>query len=63
MADTVVSIYHVAVQRRTTQRIEPEEAITAVRLLAPDQVWEAIDAGRIRDGFTVQALALYERGG
>lgn len=42
---------------------EPEaaEAILGTVTLTPDEVWEAIGSGRIRDGFTVQALGLFER--
>jgi ADP-ribose pyrophosphatase len=61
VTDAKVSFYHVPVVRRTAARPEIEEAIGRVRLVAPDELWKLIRSGDIRDSFTLQALALFER--
>jgi ADP-ribose pyrophosphatase len=61
LTDGMVSFYHVPVVRRTARRPELEESIARVRLATRDEVWEGIRSGAIRDGFTLQALALYEK--
>lgn len=60
LTDGIVSFYHVPVVRRASARPELEEAIERVHLATKDQLWEGIRSGRIRDGFTLQALALFE---
>ncbi len=37
---------------------EPREAIFGIRLLSLSEVWASIAAGEIRDGYTLQAMAL-----
>jgi len=61
LTDGIVSFYHVPVVRRVAGRPETEEAISSVRLATRAEVWKAIQSGSIRDGFTLQALALYEK--
>lgn len=61
LTDASVSYYHVPVVRRTEPRPEMEEAIIGTRLATPEEMWSAFRSGDIRDGFTLQALALYER--
>jgi len=56
-----VSFYHVPVKRRLAARPEVEEAISAVKLASPEKVWSEVKSGSIRDSFTIQGLALYER--
>ena len=60
-SDSLVDFFHVAVQRRTEAAPEPEEAIAGVVVLPLDTVWENVFQGVVRDGFTVQALALYQQ--
>jgi ADP-ribose pyrophosphatase len=60
LTDAKVSFYHVPVVRRTTPRPESGEAIRRVHLAPREQLWKAIQSGDIRDGFTLQALGLYE---
>lgn len=59
MSDTTVSFYHVPATRLGRLEEEPTEAIKQVLLMPPERVWASILDGRIRDGFTVQALGLY----
>ncbi|MES9855982.1 MAG: NUDIX hydrolase [Sedimenticola sp.] len=61
LTDSTVSFYHVPVTSRTELRPEMEEAISQVYLLSLDEVWNAIQLKRIRDGFTLQAVALYQK--
>jgi ADP-ribose pyrophosphatase len=61
ISDSAVSYFHVSVTGRAAAAEEPAEAISRLLLLTPEQVWARITAGAIRDGFTVQALSLYER--
>jgi 8-oxo-dGTP pyrophosphatase MutT (NUDIX family) len=60
-SDGAVSFFHVPVTGSTAVAPEPEEAISRVVLLTREEVWARIDSGALRDAFTVQALALYER--
>lgn len=60
ITDATISFYHVPVVRRTVQRPETSEAIRKVHLATRQQLWERIQSGDIRDGFTLQALALFE---
>jgi ADP-ribose pyrophosphatase len=61
LTDGIVSFYHIPVVRRTAHKPEAEEAISRVRLATREELWELIQSGGIRDGFTLQALALYEK--
>jgi ADP-ribose pyrophosphatase len=56
-----VSFFHVAVDATQQARPEPEESIKRVVFMTRDQMWARIDRGTLRDAFTLQALALYER--
>jgi ADP-ribose pyrophosphatase len=58
--DGRVSFYHIPVIERKLPSAEPEEAIVKVCFASRESIWEEIRKGKIRDGFTVQALALYE---
>jgi ADP-ribose pyrophosphatase len=60
LTDGIVSFYHVPIVRRTAPSPEVGESIARVHLATRSEVWEDIRSGVIRDGFTVQALALYE---
>jgi ADP-ribose pyrophosphatase len=59
-SDGLVSFFHVPVTGRGVQAPEMQEAISGIVLLGKDELWARIYAGSIRDGFTVQALGLYE---
>jgi ADP-ribose pyrophosphatase len=59
LSDAEVSFYHVPVVRSTVARHEAEEAISKVHLATPQRLWQGIQSGKIRDGFTLQAYALY----
>jgi ADP-ribose pyrophosphatase len=59
--DSSVSFFHVPVTGHAPQTPEPQEAIFRVVLLTREELWSRITSGAIRDAFTVQALALYER--
>lgn len=61
LTDCVVAIYHVPVTQRCESTPETEEAISRVRVLSGEDIWKGIQRGTIRDAFTLQALALYER--
>jgi ADP-ribose pyrophosphatase len=61
LTDAMVSFYHVPVVRSAMRRPETEEAIRSVHLATREQVWKGILSGSIRDSFTLQALALYEK--
>ena len=61
LTDGIASFYHIPVVSHATARPEVEEAIHAIRLFTRDEAWEAVRTGVILDGFTVQALGLYER--
>lgn len=57
-----VSYFHVEVTDESgAPRPETEEAIEEVLLLPLEEVWRRVDAGEIRDGFTIQALGLLGR--
>jgi ADP-ribose pyrophosphatase len=59
--DAEVSFYHVAAFARQATAHELEEAIVGLRIISRAEMWAEIAAGRIRDSFTIQALALFER--
>jgi ADP-ribose pyrophosphatase len=61
LTDEVISFYHVPVTRRMASAPETSEAIHGVFLASRDQIWDRIRTGDLRDGFTLQALALYEK--
>jgi ADP-ribose pyrophosphatase len=59
--DARVTFHHVPVTGRSARAPEPEEAIVDIRLLSIETAWREVATGAIHDGFTVQALALFER--
>lgn len=59
--DRSVSFFHVPVIGNAARKPEPQEAISRVVHVTRDEHWAYIDSGMIRDAYTVQALALYER--
>jgi ADP-ribose diphosphatase len=61
LMDEIVCFYHVPVLQRTERRPEMEEAIRRILLATPVEAWNSIKSGAIRDAFTLQALALYEK--
>jgi ADP-ribose pyrophosphatase len=61
LTDASVAFFHVPTQGRVAATPEPAEAISRVVLSTREELWERIDAGTVRDAFTVQALGLYER--
>jgi ADP-ribose pyrophosphatase len=60
-SDNAVTFVHVCVTGTTEANPEIEEAIDGVVLVSRNTLWQRIDDGQVRDGFTVQALSLYER--
>lgn len=56
-----VSFFHIRVTGSAAAAPEAEESIQRVVFMTREQMWGAIDAGELRDAFTLQALALYER--
>jgi len=60
-SDGSASFYHVRVTGREDAAPEAYEAIAAIRLMPKSELWRRIESGVIRDAFTLQALALYER--
>src|SRR5487761_1409324 len=60
-SDRSAAFFHVPVADQDERAPEDAEAITRVVLLTRDEIWRRIDSGEVRDAFTVQALALYER--
>jgi ADP-ribose pyrophosphatase len=61
LTDSQVAFYHVEVESRGAAMPEQEEALGNVRLLSEANLWQAIMSGHVRDGFTLQALALFGR--
>jgi len=61
MTDASASFYHVEVIARAAARPETSEAIAGVRLATPSELWDAVRSGAVRDSFTLQALALWDR--
>jgi ADP-ribose pyrophosphatase len=61
LTDELVSFYHVPVVRRVASKREISEAIHGICLASRDQIWLKIRSAEMRDGFTLQALALYEK--
>jgi ADP-ribose pyrophosphatase len=61
LTDGKVFFYHIPVIARQSASNEIEEAIARVYLLSIDKIWNQINLGQIQDGFTLQALALYEK--
>jgi ADP-ribose pyrophosphatase len=60
-SDRSASFFHVPAIGRDSAARESSEAIARTVLLTRDELWKRIDSGAVRDAFTVQALALYER--
>ena len=56
-----VNFYYVPVTSKLATEPELQEAITTTRLLSVEGVWAKILAGSIRDSFTIQAMALFEK--
>jgi len=56
----LVDFFHGTVNGQVPPSPEIGEAIVQVLLVPYGKVWDLVRAGAIRDGFTVQALALYE---
>jgi ADP-ribose diphosphatase len=61
LMDERVYFYHVPATARRSSSPESTEAIVGVRFASREEVWEEIMAGNIRDGFTLQAMALFEK--
>lgn len=61
MTDATVTFYHVSVMGQSAAAPETQEAILGSCLLSPENVWKEIMSGGIRDPFTIQALALFEK--
>jgi ADP-ribose pyrophosphatase len=61
LMDSRVSFYHVHVTAKVASTPENQEAITRTWLASREEVWDAILEGRLRDSFTLQAIALYEK--
>ena len=59
--DRAASFFHVRATAAAPAEPEAHEAIVRHVLLSADELWARIDSGEVRDAFTVQALALYER--
>lgn len=59
--DRTVSFFHVPVTGRENAAPESHEAIARVIPIPRSDLWRRIESGAVRDAFTVQALALYER--
>jgi ADP-ribose pyrophosphatase len=60
LTDSKVFFYYVPVTSYQAQ-FKEEEAIRTISLLSINDLWRQIDSSHIRDSFTIQALALYER--
>jgi ADP-ribose pyrophosphatase len=60
LTDAEIQFFHVAVVARRPANPEVEEAILGPRLMSTEELLREIARGSIRDGFTVQALALFE---
>jgi ADP-ribose pyrophosphatase len=60
-SDRPVSFFHVPVTGRTASAADTGEAILRTVTVPRAELWNLIEAGTVRDGFTVQALGLYER--
>jgi len=63
ITDAAVHYVQVPVVARAVPMPDAHEAITGVQLMSPAEIWSAVRAGRIRDGFTLQAIALWEKFG
>ena len=61
LTGTLVAFYHVPVVRLEAPQQEISEVIHGVSRLSVSHAWEKIRRGELRDGFTLQALALYEK--
>lgn len=55
------SFYHIKIKGYQPSTAEEEEAIGEVSLLSLDDLWKRVRLGTLRDGFTLQALALFEQ--
>jgi ADP-ribose pyrophosphatase len=56
-----VSFFHVPVTGRENAAPESHEAVVRVVSIPRSHLWLRIESGAVRDAFTVQALAFYER--
>lgn len=61
LSDREAAFFHVPVTGRVAGAAEPSEAITRTVLVTRAALWDLIGSGTVRDAFTIQALALYER--
>jgi ADP-ribose pyrophosphatase len=61
LTDGKVFFYHIPVTLRDPNFSKSSEAILSVSILSPEEIWKKIRLGVIRDGFTLQAIALYEK--
>lgn len=61
LTDANVSFYYVPVTAREPSRPDREETIHKVHVVPINEVWAQIATGEIRDSFTLQALAFYEK--
>ena len=61
LSDAKVFFYHIPVIGRQPEFLETQELINKVYLLSVEEIWNQISLSQIRDGFTLQALALYEK--
>jgi ADP-ribose pyrophosphatase len=60
LTDSSISFYHVPIVRSVPRQTEVGEAITRVHLATPQELWNLIRSGVVRDSFTLQALAFFE---
>jgi len=61
--DAFVHYLHVPVTGRRDSDPEAREAIVGIEVLAPEEIWSQIRDGRLRDGFTLQGMALWDKFG
>lgn len=59
VTDSKIFYYHVAVTNHMTGSAEKEEAITNVSLVSLETLWDSVRTGKLKDSFTLQALAFY----
>jgi len=61
--DACVHYVLVPLVGRAAPSHESSEAIAEIEVISPEEAWSQIRDGRIRDGFTLQAIALWEKFG
>jgi ADP-ribose pyrophosphatase len=61
LTDAEIQFFHVAAVARRPAQPEIGEAILGLRFKSTEEIWREISDGSIRDGFTMQALALFTR--